>query len=144
MDEPTTPASESTIVNRLFDFFTSDKFYRTLPQESPAPAPEPVADPRVAELESQLSQLREQLESLTKPPSPEPDPDPVPEPKPEEIPFLNKKPPAEPETAPRTSGGDELDRWLTLSARGDRSLEQYYTENKDAIDSLLRHKLQEV
>jgi len=128
-------SSDASIVNRLFDFFTSDKFYRTLPEPESNPAPP--ADPRIQSLESELSALKEQLAQLTVKPEPDPAPEPEPEP---DIPFVA---PTEPKTEPLNVGGDELKSWLKLADSGDRSLGDFYNANKDLIFDQLKRQLQE-
>jgi hypothetical protein len=132
---PQVPSADASIVNRLFDFFTSDKFYRTLPE--PEPKSDPPVDPRVESLESELSALKEQLAQLTAPkPEPELEPEPEPDPKPGEI-------PTEPPTAPLNVGGDELNSFLAMASRGDRRLGEFYQKNSDAIFDQIKRQLQE-
>lgn len=126
------------MVNRVLDFFMSDRFYKSLPEATPTKEPT-LPDPS-AELKTEIDALKAQIESLKVPALVDPDPVPEPTPEPEPvIPFVAQQ---EPPTAPVAIGGGELEQFRRLAMRSDRNLGNYFNENSDAIRNQIKQLLE--
>ena len=141
MSESTPPSPmqnvESGLLNRMFDWMTSDRFYKTL--EQPQPTPQPSSE--IEALKAEIEALKGMLAKPDPEPEPEPEPEPVAaeqaEPEPESQPI-----PVEPETAPLKVSGDELRGWLEQARYTRRGLGDYYKENEAAIAQQVKSLLE--
>lgn len=141
MSESTPPSPmqnvESGLLNRMFDWMTSDRFYKTL--EQPQPTPQPSSE--IEALKAEIEALKGMLAKPDPDPEPEPEPEPVAaeqaEPEPESQPI-----PVEPETAPLKVSGDELRGWLEQARYTRRGLGDYYKENEAAIAQQVKSLLE--
>lgn len=134
---PPTQNVESGLLNRMFDWMTSDRFYKTL--EQPQPTPQPSSE--IEALRAEIEALKGMLAKPDPEPEPEPEPEPVAaeqaEPEPESQPI-----PVEPETAPLKVSGDELRGWLEQARYTRRGLGDYYKENEAAIAQQVKSLLE--
>lgn len=126
------------MVNRVLDFFMSDRFYKSLAE--PTPTKESTLPDPTIELKSEIDALKAELEAMKVPALIDPDPVPEPEPQPEPpIPFVADQ---EPATAPVAIGGGELEQFRRLAMRSDRGLGDYYKQNADAIRNQVKQLLE--
>lgn len=126
-------------MNRVLDFFMSDRFYKTLAE--PTPIKESTLPDPAAELKAEINALKAEIESLKVPDpvDPDPVPEPTPEPDPPVVPFVAEQ---EPPTAPLAIGGGELEQFRRLALRNDRNLGTYFNENSDAIRNQIKQLLE--